>query len=576
MFSEKEKIFRYRMLVFYFSILLVFILIFLKYWNLQALNGEKYAKIASENTLRVVTINAKRGKILSKQGKILANHKIGFNILLDRNQLKKKRINALAKFLGYSKKEFLKKLKKFRKIPLYNPIPIKNNISFEEMSEFEASKKNFPELFTGIEPYRYYPYGSLFVHIVGYTGQPTVQELRTIGNLQYVGKTGLEKQYDYLLGGKNGSKKIVVDSQGRFVDTKMVEKPINGTDIETSIILPLQQLIKNKLGEYLGAVVVMNVNDGRVYGMVSNPAFNPNLLTLKQNKQGWNIISNTKNYPLINRATQGKYSPGSIFKLVMMLTALNSGVSMGKKYFCNGSFEQSGITFKCWNEAGHGELNLTDAVAHSCNVYFYNLGLRLGINRIVEISEKIGLCKKTKIDIPGEKKGLLPTPFWKKKNFGYLWYPGDTVNISIGQGYLLVTPIEIAVMVSTIASGGEKVIPHFLNSPKVLWKKEKLPYSEKNLKRIRYAMRKVITSGTGISLSGLNIKVAGKTGTAQTISGDKNKGKENAWFAGFAPYKNPEIAVVIIAEKGGHGSDTAAPIAAEIFKYYSNNKELFK
>jgi penicillin-binding protein 2 len=576
MFSEKEKIFKVRILIFYFFVLGMFVILFFRYWNLQALNGAKYAKIANENTLRVVTIKSKRGKILAKQGEILADHKIGYSILLDRNRLSKKRFGKLANFLGYTTKEFKKLLDKYRKIPLYNPIPVKNNISFEKMSEFEARKKDFPELFTGINPYRYYPYGPLFAHITGYTGEPTVKELRNIGSLQNVGKTGLEKQYDYLLRGQNGSKKIIVDSRGRFIDTKLVEKPINGTDIETSVILPLQRLIKKKMGKYLGAVVVMNVNDGRLYGLVSNPSYNPNLLTLKENPNAWKSIKKSKNYPLINRVTQGKYSPGSIFKLVMMYAALNSGVSMGKKYYCNGTFQQSGIVFRCWNTQGHGELNLPSAIAHSCNVYFYNLGLKLGIDKIVETADNFKLCQLTHIDIPGEKKGLLPSPEWKKNNVGYVWYPGDTVNTSIGQGYLLVTPIEIASLISVIASNGEKAVPHFLNSPGVLWKKEKLPLNERYLKKVKYAMRKVITSGTGISLNDLPIKVAGKTGTAQTISGDRNSGKENSWFAGFAPYKKPEIAIVVIAEKGGHGSDTAAPIAAAIFNFYAKNKDLFK
>jgi len=575
MFSEKEKIFKIRILVFYFFVLAVFVVLFFRYWNLQVLNGAKYSKIAKENTLRVVTITSKRGKILAKQGEILADHKIGYSILLDRNQLKKHRISVLAKFLNYKDKEFKKILKKYRKIPLYNPIPVKANISFEEMSAFEARKKDFPELFIGINPYRYYPYGSLLAHIIGYTGEPTVKELRSIGSLQNVGKTGLEKQYDYLLRGKNGSKKIIVDSKGRFIDTKLIEKPINGTDIETTVILPLQKLIKKQMGKYLGATIVINVNDGRIYGMVSNPSYNPNLLTLKENPKAWKLISNSKNYPLINRVIQGRYSPGSIFKLVMMYSALDSGISMGKKYFCSGTFEQSGIVFRCWNTAGHGELNLPSAVAHSCNVYFYNLGLKLGIEKIIKTSKAFGLCDLTHIDIPGEKKGFLPTPAWKKKKTGYVWYPGDTVNTSIGQGYLLVTPIETAVLISTIASNGIKVVPHFLNSPGVLWKKQKLNLNEKYLKKVRYAMRKVVTSGTGISLNDLPIKVAGKTGTAQTISGDRNSGKENSWFAGFAPYKNPEITVVVIAEKGGHGSDTAAPIAAAIFNFYAKNKELF-
>lgn len=576
MFSEKEKKFRKRILVIYFSILTVFILIFLRYWNLQALNGEKYAKIAKENTLRVVTLSAKRGKILSKQGEILADHKIGYSIMLDRNQLKKNRLDKLANFLGFSKKDFMEMLNKFNRIPLYNSIPVKSNISYEEMSTFESQKKDYPELFTGIEPYRFYPYGSLLAHVTGYTGDPNLNELKNVGSLQSIGKTGLEKQYDYLLRGKNGLKKIVVDSQGRFIDTKLIEKPLNGTDIETSLILPLQKLIADKLGNYLGAVVVMNVNDGRIYGMVSTPSYDPNLLTIKSSENGWETISNSKNFPLINRVTQGKYAPGSIFKLIMMLAALDANFSLSKTYFCNGSFEQSGITFRCWNTGGHGELDLNEAIAYSCNVYFYNLGMRLGIDRIIGEAEKSDLCGLTHIDIPDEKKGLLPSPDWKKKNIGYAWYPGDTVNTSIGQGYLLVTPIEIATFISAIASDGLKVTPHFLNSPGVLWKIDNLAFANGRLKKIRYAMRKVITTGTGITLNDIGIRVAGKTGTAQTISGDRESGRENAWFAGFAPYSNPEIAVVVIAEKGGHGSDTAAPIASDIFKFYSKNMELFK
>ncbi len=575
MFAERFPLIKFRIIFFYIVVISVFTLLFTRYWYLQVLKGDYYFKASKENTLRVLPLISKRGEIFALSGEKIATYKPAFNIMLDRNRYERSRLSEIANLLNIDTKELEKRIKKYSSVPRYIPIAIKENVSLEFLSYFEARKSDYPELFVDIEPLRYYPYRDLFAHVLGYIGEPTVNELKKIGEYTFIGKSGIEKEYDDILRGKNGLKRLIVDSGNRLKEEKIVKKPVDGKDLKLSLIFPLQKLIQNELKGFKGCVIVNNVNDGKIYALYSNPSFDPNVFSSRFERNRWKDLKKAKGNPLLNRAIRGRYSPGSIFKIAVALSALENGISARTSFFCPGIFNYKNLKFRCWFEPGHGKLNMIGAIAHSCNVYFYNLGLKVGIEKIDKTCELIEFCDKTGIDIPGEKKGLLPSPEWKRVINGQPWYPGDTINLSIGQGYLLVTPIEIARFISFVANGGKLVTPHFLISPSIKFPIKETRINKRYFKILQNAMRQVVTKGTAVKLSFLKIKVAGKTGTAQTVSGGEGK-ENNSWFSGFAPYDNPKICVTVIAEKGGHSTDIAVPIAGKIFEFYSENPELFK
>ncbi|MCK5879111.1 MAG: penicillin-binding protein 2 [Holophagae bacterium] len=576
MFSESHPAFRSRVYVFYVVVLGVFLTLFFRYWYLQVVRGTSYIQAATENTLREITIPSRRGWIFSKDGKILADYKVAYDIMLDRSSYQVSRSKAIADFLGLSQGELQDRINRYRKVPLYKPVPVLENLSFSEIVQLEARKKDYPEVFVELAPQRSYPFGGLFAHTVGYIGEPTVREARKLSTLQKVGKMGIEKTYDEILRGKDGTRRIVVDSSNHFIRTQLVREPRHGENLAVSLLCPLQELAMKSLGRYKGAIVVMSPRDGRIFAMVSAPTFDPNILTFRFRQKEWEALKVAVGNPMLNRATQGAYPPGSTFKPLVAMAGLNAGLTSRTRFTCTGGLEVGDRTFLCWNKEGHGSLSLTAAIAHSCNVYFYNVGLKIGIVKILPVAGKFRVGMKTGIDIPGERSGLLPTPEWKRKKTGRSWFPGDTMNTCIGQGYLLMTPVQAASMTASIANNGTLLIPHLINKTGKEWIRGKVDLPDRYFKTVKRGMRMMVTGGTGVALSGLGLPIAGKTGTAQTVSGVDRRALELSWFVGFAPVRDPEIVIAVIAEKGGHGTDTAVPIASKIFAFFRDNKEAFK
>ncbi|NOY22035.1 MAG: penicillin-binding protein 2 [Acidobacteria bacterium] len=576
MFSESHPAFRSRIRFFYVVVMGVFLTLFFRYWYLQVVRGNSYFQAATENTLREITIPSRRGTIFSIDGQILADYKVAYDIMLDRSTFRTPRLKSIAEFLGLSSDELRDRIKRYRKVPLYKPVPVIENLSFSEIAPLEARKKDYPEIFIELAPQRSYPFGGLFAHTVGYIGEPTVREARKLTTLQKVGKMGIEKSYDDILRGKDGTRRIVVDSSNHFIRTQLIREPHNGKDLTISLLFPLQQLAMKNLGKFQGAVVVLSPRDGRIFALVSAPTFDPNILTFRFRRKEWEALKVTVGNPMLNRAIQGAYPPGSTFKPLVALAGLNAGLTSRTHFTCTGGLEVGGRTFLCWNKEGHGSLSLTGAIAHSCNVYFYNVGLKIGIEKLWPVAKEFGIGLRTGIDIPGERTGLLPTPEWKRRETGRPWFPGDTLNTCIGQGYLLMTPVQAASVTASIANNGILLIPHLINETGKKWIRGKVDLPAKDFKTVKRGMRMVVTGGTGVALSGLGLPIAGKTGTAQTVSGADRKSLELSWFVGFAPVRDPEIAIAVIAEKGGHGTDTAVPIASKIFKFFRDNREAFK
>lgn len=576
MFSESHPAFRSRVQFFYIVVMVVFLILFFRYWYLQVVLGASYYQAATENTLREVTIPSRRGRIYSKDGRILANYKVAYDIMLDRSTFRTSRLKAIAKFLELSSGELLERINRYKRVPLYKPVPVIENLSFSDIAPLEARKKGYPEVFVEIAPQRFYPFKGLFAHTVGYIGEPTVQEARNLPTLQKVGKMGIEKAYDETLRGKDGTRRIVVDSSNHFIRTKLIREPRHGKSLTLSLLFPLQQLAMKNLGKYQGAVVVMSPRDGRIFAMVSGPTFDPNILTFRFRQKEWEALKVAAGEPMLNRAIQGAYPPGSTFKPLVALSGLNAGLTPRTRFTCTGGLEVGGRTFLCWKKEGHGSLSLTGAIAHSCNVYFYNVGLKIGIDKLWPVAREFGVGMKSGIDIPGEKSGLLPTPEWKRRKTGRPWFPGDTLNTCIGQGYLLMTPLQLASVTSSIANNGILLTPHLINKSGKKWIRGKVDLPVRDFKAVKRGMRMVVTSGTGMALSELGLPIAGKTGTAQTVSGADKKALELSWFVAFAPVRDPEICIVVIAEKGGHGTDTAVPIASKILEFFRDNREMFK
>ncbi len=576
MFSESRPVFRSRIQFFYFVVMVVFLVLFFRYWFLQVVRGSAYYRAATENTLREITIPSRRGRIFSKDGRVLADYKVAYDIMLDRGSYRPSRLKILAHFLGLQPEELQARIKRYHRVPLYKPVPVLENLSFAQIAPLEARKKDYPEVFVELVPQRYYPYGKLFAHTVGYIGEPTVQEARNLSTLQKVGKMGIEKNYDNVLRGKDGSRRIVVDSSNHFIKTQLIQEPENGRDLTVSLLLPLQQLAMKSLGNFQGAVVVMSPRDGRIFAMVSAPSFDPNILTFRFKEKEWEKLKNARGNPMLNRAIQGTYPPGSTFKPLVALAGLNAGLTPRTRFVCTGGLEVGGRTFLCWKKEGHGSLSLIGAIAHSCNVYFYNVGLKIGIAKLLPVARSFGIGSKTGIDIPGERSGFLPAPEWKRRKTGRPWFPGDTLNTCIGQGYLLMTPIQAVSMTAVIANNGTVLIPHLINEKGEKWVRNRIQLPKKDFRAVKRGMRLMVTGGTGVALSGLGLTICGKTGTAQTVSGADRKALELSWFIGFAPAHNPEIAIAVIAEKGGHGSDTAVPIASRIFQYFRDHREAFQ
>ena len=576
MFSESHPVFRSRIQFFYVVVMGVFLMLFFRYWYLQIVQGPSYFQAATENTLREINIPSRRGRIYSKEGTILADYKVAYDIMLDRSSFHPDRLISIAGFLGVSPEELQHRIRRYKRVPLYKPVPVLENLSFDEIVRFEARKKDYPEVFVELAPQRFYPFGKLFAHTIGYIGEPTVKEAQNLVTLQKVGKMGIEKTYDSILRGKDGTRRIVVDSSNHFIRTQLVQEPIHGKDLSVSLILPLQKLAMNSLGKYQGAVVVMSPRDGRIFAMVSTPAFDPNVLTFRFREKEWETLKTAPGNPMLNRAIQGAYPPGSTFKPLVALAGLNAGLSPRTRFTCTGGLEVGGRTFLCWKKEGHGSLSLTGAIAHSCNVYFYHVGLQIGIDKLLPVAREFGIGTKTGIDIPGERKGLLPSPEWKRNKTGRPWFPGDTLNTCIGQGYLLITPLQAALLTASIANDGKLLTPHLINKTGEKWTRGKIDLPPGDFKAVKRGMRMMVTGGTGMALSGLGLPICGKTGTAQTVSGADRKALELSWFIGFAPVRNPEIAIAVIAEKGGHGTDTAVPIASKLFKFFIDNGEKFR
>lgn len=563
-------------------------------WQLSILDFEHYDKLARNNRIRTVPLIAPRGLIRDRDGRILADNTHAAKLLLYREDIEDRQstLEFLAAGLNVDISDVEKTIAEADNVGPFQPIHIRSNLSIEEVAFFMSRRSNHPEIRITQEPRRIYPYGDLAAHVLGYIGEVTEKQLSTTefrdaerGDL--VGKYGVERSYNPSLTGQDGAISVLVDSRGRPIEEVPRTEPVAGEELQLTLDLDLQQAAEEALGDRAGAVVALDPRSGEVLAMASRPTFDPNSFSLGIPEEEWQRLITDPGAPFHNKAIQSALPPGSTFKVFLAQAGLEEGlIDPGTRIFCKGWTNYYGRVFRCNRASGHGSLSVREAIQRSCNVFFYELGQRLGIDRITTISRRFGLGRKSGLDLHGEAEGIAPSRKWKRAHKGEPWYEGDTISISIGQGLIAMTPHQIARAFGILARGNSPA-PHLLKGrqPPPSEREGRAPDPEVS-RLVREGMWRAVNNwGTARAALVKGFDVCGKTGTAQLI-GRKTREKladpedaqfaDNAWFAGFAPRDDAEIVVVVIVQRGGSGGAQAAPIAGRVFDKYYQKFHKFK
>src|SRR6266849_917069 len=470
MFGREEKVSALRLTAVQYVVLFIFLLLAYGLWRLQVMRSDEYALLAEKNRVRNVPILAPRGKILDREGRIIVDNYPSFSALLLRDSSRDLNADAdaIAKGLHLNTEEVRQRIRRFSSMPQYQPIFLKEDITPDELAFIESHKNELPELETIMAHRRLYPRNGFMAHLVGYVGEVTEDmlnqpqfELYTPGDV--VGVSGVEKQYNNILMGKNGSRRAIVNSRGREV-SRLDETPAEpGKQLKLTLDLDLQIAAEQAIEGKNGAIVAMDPHTGEILAMVSRPAFDPNDFAVKVSRAQWAALVNDPDHPLLNKAIQAQLAPGSTFKILMATAGWQEGIAQTLNVHCNGGAEFYGRRFGCWVKSGHGDVDLTKAIYQSCDVFFYTLANKLGIGRIAKYAADFGLGQKTGIDLPQEVSGVMPSEEWKLRNFKQKWFAGETISVGIGQGAVAATPIQMARAFAAIASGGHMVRPHVTN-----------------------------------------------------------------------------------------------------------------
>ncbi len=593
MFQDKSvTISHQRLKVIKYSIVVLFIALFARYYFLQMIRGPEYFLLSEMNRLRVTKITAPRGIITDRFGRILATNRPSYNIVLYRSNLSDS-IEDIAKFLNLESEFIRSRIEKYYNVPISEPIILKEDVPFEIVAKLEPRIINFPNLSIEVEPLRYYPYGKAYVHILGYVGEISEREIESeafpgVRSGELIGKNGLERLYDTELRGIRGEITDVVDSTGHRVDTILRKDPIPGKTIKLTLDKDLQETVIEEMGDNVGAIVAIAPRTGEILAMYSSPSYDPNNLGGRFTAERWNELLGAENDPLQNRTIQNDYSPGSMFKIVIALAGLQEGIIKDyTHYTCRGVQYFYRQPFRCNKLSGHGRMGLYDAIRLSCNIFFYNVGKELEIDLINKYAKNFGFGKKTGIDLPGEKPGLVPGREWKEKVYKEPWYPGETISVSIGQGALEVTPLQQSLFIASVANGGVILKPFMVSqitdkhtneiSNFRMQVKGSFNIKQEYIDKVKRGMWGVVNDyGTGWGAKMWGTDVAGKTGTAQVVKKDTIRGmkevpwelRNHSWFSCFAPFDEPQISLAVLVEHGGDGSVTAAPMAGRILRKY--------
>ena len=566
-----------------------------KLYDLQFVKHSEWVERGYKMRTRIIRYPPSRGDIISRDEKILASSAPSYDLEVIPAEIKNKKtinnnyLHETEKIFGTSISSSLSKALEISGPLAFQPFTIKMDLSFDELSKISSLIFEHSYLILDKVPKRYYPHGRLASHVIGYIGRDT---------FMYVGKSGIEYIHDDVLKGEPGGKIVETDAFGRIV--KVVEQldGEKGGNVILSLDSRLQEEAEDLFEDKEGALVAMNVNNGDIVALVSKPDFDPNDFSRALKPDIWKEYINNPSKPILSRYISAKYNPGSVFKVIVAIAALEEGVATQDTLMsCPGYFQYGNNIHRCWKEKGHGIINMKEAIVHSCDVYFYNLGLRLGPAKIAKWARNFGLGQKTGIDLPGEVEGIVPDPVWKIRTLGHKWYEGESISYAVGQGYILVTPLQIARAFAAIANGGFLVKPKvaFVVNDAPIQKEEEIlqiPVSKKTIDFIKDALLESVERGTGYRAKIPNIKIAGKTGTSQVVSikvienliGKEMKNidiseipyhlRDNGWFVAFAPYDNPEIVIVSLVEHGGFGGIASAPLVGKLMKKYFSLKNI--
>ena len=558
---------RLSMFSFFFFVVLAFSLL-----RLQILQGDYYSSLSEKNRIRLIYLEGPRGKISDRLGRPIATNRLSFNCtaFLKESKTKiSKSFERLSVILNEDVETIREHYQK-KKAGMYSSVLLAEDITPEQAIAIEEESHRMPGLMIETRPRRQYPLGEAAAHVTGYIGPQTALEEEALEFTGYrasdwIGRDGLEKSFESYLRGRSGGLQVEVNNRGHFLKVLGVREPKEGRDIQLTLDADLQTYVQKKFQGRRGAVIVMELATGGILAMNSSPSYDPNLFTSTRGRKDVGKYLKDSMSPMFNRSIQGQYPPGSIFKIITGLAALEPRkITEGSRFHCPGFYALGKRVFRCWNEKGHGSQGLTEAYAHSCDVFFYMTGLAAGVDAIHRKSVEFGFSVMTGIDLPHEKSGLVPSRAWKQKNRRDGWYDGDTLNFSIGQGFLQVTPIQALQMIATTATNGQRLRPHLVD------KIDGLPVAERHasaviitpeyLRAVKAGLDAVVNSDTGTGrLARIpGVRVAGKTGTSET---GKKEGATHAWFVGYAPAEHPKVALVVFLEYGGHGGVEAATVA---------------
>lgn len=594
--------FRLRLMLSLGFVLVMLLILLLRFIYLQVVKHEYFQTLAESNRIAVVPVVPNRGLILDRNGVVLARNYSGYTLEIASRKVVnlEQTINDLSTLVDIQpkdRKRFKKLLDESRN---FDTLPIRNRLSDEEVARFAAQSYRFPGVEIKARLFREYPYGAGTSHLIGYIGRINDKDVEQLEEDEiasnylgsdYIGKTGIEQSYEKELHGTTGFEQVEVDAGGRGVRSLSRSAPLSGNNLMLSLDAKLQEVAEQAFGKYRGALVAIDPNNGEILAFVSKPGYDPNLFIDGIDSENWDELNNSPDVPLNNRALRGQYPPGSTIKPFMALAGLYYQRSPSYTINDPGYYTLPGNRhqYRDWKQGGHGKVDMFKSIVISCDTYYYGLANELGIDKIHNYLSQFGFGKKTGVDMEGEVSGLLPSQEWKMKRHNQIWYPGDTVSAGIGQGYNLVTPLQLASATATLANNGIAFKPHFVK--KIQRTTDSTPESiatsildmhinPEHIDLVKRAMEAVThPGGTAAGASaGAPYRMAGKTGTAQVIGmkqGEKyveNKiseyNRDHAWFISFAPVEKPSIALAVLVENGGHGGSTAAPIARKVLDYY--------
>ncbi|OAI12830.1 penicillin-binding protein 2 [Methylomonas lenta] len=600
----ENRIFLSRIVAAFLLILFMIAGLIIRLVYLQVVGHEHYATLSTDNRIKVSPLAPTRGVIYDRKGRMLAENVPTYSLELIPEQIKDMdgTLAKLQKLLAIPDEKIQQFHKQRKRNKAFATTPLLQNLSDEDVAKFAVVRPYF----AGVDVYarlvRNYPFGELAAHVVGYVGRINEKELKTLPTTEYlgtdiIGKNGIEKSYESHLLGIAGFEEIETNAQARAVNTVSTVEPIAGSNIYLTLDMDLQKIAYDALGDYNGAIVAIDIKTGGVLVFVSRPGFDPNPFVTGISFKEYKSMKESSDQPLYNRALRGLYPPGSTVKPFLALAGLEYGViNVGNRHFCPGYYKLPNVDHKYrdWKKTGHGMVDMNEAITQSCDVYFYDLALSLGIDRMSEFMHKFGFGEKSGIDLTGEVGGLMPSKEWKRSHRNRAWYPGETLITGIGQGYMQVTPLQLARATATLANGGKIITPHLVHeivtpdyaTPPELHPDTRIPLKKQNIDNVIQAMTNVVHGSRGTArklANGINYQIAGKTGTAQvfTVKQEEKynenaidfKMRDHALFIAFAPVHDPKIAIAVIAEHGGHGGSIAGPMAGDVIKAYMNSQQ---